>query len=157
MVFWVTKFKYVINFSFVWWCDVMTSCHDVTKPDLPISACRCARKLILFSFPWFFRSLSSKILLIFQFLWCCHIMTSCHDVTKPDLPISACRYAIKLILFLFPWFFRSLSSKMLLIFHLCDALTSWCHVMTSFHDVTKLYSPISACRWARKLILFLFP
>ena len=26
----------------------MTSCHDVTKPDLLISACRCARKLILF-------------------------------------------------------------------------------------------------------------
>ena len=32
----------------------MTLCHDVTKPDLPISACRCARKLILFLFPWFF-------------------------------------------------------------------------------------------------------
>ena len=28
--------------------DAVTSCHDVTKPDLPISACRCARKLILF-------------------------------------------------------------------------------------------------------------
>ena len=26
----------------------MTSCHDVTKPDLPISARRCARKMILF-------------------------------------------------------------------------------------------------------------
>ena len=51
-------------------------------------------------------------------------MTSCHDVTKPDLPISACRCARKLILFLFPWFFRSLGSKMILVFHLCDAVTS---------------------------------
>ena len=54
MVFWIIEFKNVINFSFVWCCDVMTSCHDVTKPDLLISACRCARKLILFLFPWFF-------------------------------------------------------------------------------------------------------
>ena len=67
----------------------------------------------------------------FSFVWCCDVMTSCHDVTKPDLPISACRCARKLILFLFPWFFGSLSSKMLLIFHLYDAVTSWRHVMTS--------------------------
>ena len=59
-------------------------------------------------------------------------------------------------LFLFSWFFRSLSSKMLLIFHSCDALTSWRHVMTSCHDVIKLDSPISACWCARKLILFCF-
>ena len=58
-------------------------------------------------------------------------MTSCHDVTKPDLPISACRCARELILFLFPWFFESLSSKMLLIFYLCDDVTSRHHVMTS--------------------------
>ena len=51
-------------------------------------------------------------------------MTSCHDVTKPDLPISACRSARKLILFLFPWFFRSPSSERLLIFHLRDDVTS---------------------------------
>ena len=175
------EFKIVNNFLFVWCCDVMTSCHDVTKPDLPISACICARKLILFLFPWFCRSLSSKMLLIFDlcddvtswrhvmtsqnliylsqlvyvleswfffcfhgflghwvqkcywflFVWWRDVMTSCHDVTKPDLPISACICARKLILFLFLWFFRSLSSKMLLIFYLCDDVTSWRHVMTS--------------------------
>ena len=80
--FQVTEFENVINFPFVWYRDVMTSCHDVTKPDLPISACRCARKLILF---------------------------------------------------LFLWFFRSLSSKMSLIFYFCDAVTSWLHVMTSLN------------------------
>ena len=62
-----------------------------------------------------------------SFVWWRHVMTSCHAVTKPDLPISACRCARELILFLFPWFFRSLSSKMLLIFYLCDDLTSWRH------------------------------
>ena len=35
--------------------------------------------------------------------------------------------------FCFHSFFRSLSSKMLLIFHLCDAVTSWRHVMTSLN------------------------
>ena len=53
MVFQVTEFKNVIDFLFVWWRDVMTSCHDVTTLDLPISACRCAWKLILFCFHGF--------------------------------------------------------------------------------------------------------
>ena len=66
-------------------------------------------------------------------MFCRDVMTSCHDVTKPDLPISACRCARKLILFLFPWFFRSLSSKMPLTFYFCDSVTSWRHVMTSLN------------------------
>ena len=66
-------------------------------------------------------------------MWCCEVMTSCHDVTKPDLSISACRCARKLILFLFPWLFRSLSSEMLFIFYLCYAVTSWRHVVTSLN------------------------
>ena len=113
--------------------DVMTSCHDVTKPDLPISACRCARKLILFLFLWFFQITEFKHVINFLFVWCRDVMMSCHDVTKHDLSISACRCARKLILFLFPWFFRSLSSKLLFISHLCYAVTSWRHVMTSLN------------------------
>ena len=104
MVFQVTEFKNVINFLFVWCRDVMTSCHDVTKPDLPISAYWCARKLILFLFPWFFSTLSSKMSLSFLFLWCRDVMKSCHDVTKLGLPISACRWARKLIHFCFHGF-----------------------------------------------------
>ena len=50
IVFQVNEFKNVIEFSFVWCRDFMTSCHDVTESDLPISACRCARKLLLFCF-----------------------------------------------------------------------------------------------------------
>ena len=87
---------------------------------------------------WFFFCFHSfltefKHVIIFPFVWCRDVMTSCHDVTKPDLPITACRCARKFILFLFPWFFRSLSSKMLIISHLCFAVTSYRHVMTSLN------------------------
>ena len=114
-----------------------------------------------FLFSWSFRSQSSKMLLIFQLCdaltsWR-HVITSCHDVTKPDLPISACRCARKLILFLFPWFFRSMSSKMLMFFNYFDVLVSWRHVMTSCHDVTKTVSLISGYGFARKMILFMIP
>ena len=67
----------------------------------------------------------------------CHVMwrhsvsTWRHEVTELTIHILACRCARKLILFLFPWIFRSLSSKMLSIYHLYDAVTSWRHVMTS--------------------------
>ena len=97
MVFWVIEFKNVINFSFVWCCDVMTSCHDDTKPDLPISACTCARKLILFLFPWFFRSLSSKMLLIFNF---CDAVTWRHVMTSLNMI-----YLYQLVDMLESWFF----------------------------------------------------
>ena len=128
----------------------MTSCHDVTKPDLPISACRCPRTLLLFLFPWFFRSLSSKMLMIFSFAWCRDVMTSCHDVTKPDLPISACRCARKLLLFLFPWVLGHWVQKCY------DFQFVWCScIMTSCHDVTKIFSPIPGCRFDRKMILFM--
>ena len=67
------------------------------------------------------------------------VMTWRHDVMswrhKTNLTISACRCARKLILFLFPWVFWSLSSKMSLIFHLCDDMTSWRHVMTSKNQI----------------------
>ena len=109
------------------WCrDVMTSCHDVNKLDSPISACRWARKMF-FLFPWFFRSLISNMSLCFSFLWCRDVMTSCHDITKLDSPISACRWARKMFLFLFPWFCRSMSSKISMIFYSYDVMTSWRH------------------------------
>ena len=47
---WVWKCYWIL---FVQCCDVMTSYHDVTKPDLRISACRCPRKMIIFLFPCF--------------------------------------------------------------------------------------------------------
>ena len=151
-VFWSLSSKMSLIFHL---CDDVTSWRHVMtskKPDLPISDCRCARTLLLFLFPWFYRSLSSDMLLILHLLWCRDVMTSCHDVTKPDLPSSACRCARKMIIFLFPWFFWSLSSKMLLIFNLCDVLASWRHVLTSQKIFTypRMWN-------ARKMILFMIP
>ena len=119
------------------WHDVMTL---ITWHDDDIQP-YCISMRILESTQDFYLKFYGKIeisilpmnIINFPFVWCCDVMTSCHDVTKPDLPISACRCARKLILFLFPWFFRSLISKMLLDFHLCDAVTSWRHVMTSLN------------------------
>ena len=123
MVFQVTEFKHVINFLFVWCRDVMTSCHDVTKPDSSISACRCARKLILFLFSWFLRSLSSEMLFIFHL---CYVMTSLNLIHLSQLVDELESW--------FPWFRRSVSSKKLMIFHLYDVMTSWRHdVMSSRH------------------------
>ena len=116
------------------WCrDVMTSCHDVTKPDLPISACRCARKLILFLFPWFFRSLSSKMLILSHL---CFAVTSWrHVMTALNLIyLSQLVDVLEIWFFLcFQVFFRSPSSKMPVTFYFCDSVTSWRHVMTSLN------------------------
>ena len=133
MVLQVTEFKSVIDFSFLWSRDVMTSCHDVTKPYLPISACRCARKLILFLFLWFFRSLSSNLLSIFHF--CDHVTSWRHVMTSQNLI-----YLSQLVDVLESWFFfcfhgfhvtefRNLNN-----FQFCSC---YC-VMTSCHDVTSI-------------------
>ena len=117
----------------MWRHSISTWRHEVKELTIHILASRCDRKMIIFFVSMVFWVNKFKYVINFSFVWCCDVMTWRHDVTKPDLPISACRCARKLILFLFPWFFRSLSSKMLLIFHLCDAVTSWRHVMTSLN------------------------
>ena len=140
MVFWVTEFENVMDFSFVGRRDVMTSRHDVTKPDLPISACICARKFILFSHG-FFKSLKSKNVIAFAFVWKRDVMTSCHEVTKPDLLISAFRCARKLILFLFPCFLGHWVQRFewfsILFMFLRHDVMSWRHGNT-YHHPTAL-------------------
>ena len=63
--------------------------------------------------------------------WHCDVMMSQHDAPKLIFPISACRCARKMILFLFLWNFGLLSSKMLSVLYLHDDVTSWRRVMTS--------------------------
>ena len=140
----------------MWRHIVSTWRHEVTEMTIYILACRGARKMIFFLFLWYFEPSSSKLLLIFYF---CDAVTSWRHVMTSQIQM----YLYQLVdvleswFFLFSWYFRSLNFKMLLIFHLCDALKSWHHVMTSCHDATKPDLPSSACRCARKLILFLFP
>ena len=62
-------------------CDAVTSCHDVTKLDSPISASRCDRKLILFC-SMVFQVTEFKNINDFSFVGCRDDMTPCHDVTK---------------------------------------------------------------------------
>ena len=129
------------------WRHVMTSQNLIYH--LPISSCRCARKLILFLFPWFVVSISSKMLLI---IYLFEVMTSRHHVmtsTNPDVPISVCRCARKVILFCFHVFLGNWVQNCQRFFlFICR------HVMTSCHDVTKSASSISACGWARMMISF---
>ena len=132
MVFQVTEFKNVINFLFVWCRDVMTSCHDVTKPDLSISACRCARKLILCLFPWFFRSLSSKIIFIFHL---CYAVTSWRHVMMSLNLIHLSQLVDELeswFFFCFHGFVGHWVQKNWCFFHSCDVMTSFRHDVMSW-------------------------
>ena len=142
MVFWVIEFEIIINFLFVWCCDVVTSCHDFTKPDLPISACICARKLILFLFPWFFRSLSSKMLLIFHLFddvtsWR-HVMTSRQYLSSPYNTYWSCSWAIVRFLYKFYanlscWYQTNHRYWFCKLPPACHNVTSWRHDVTSYH------------------------
>ena len=76
MILWDAEFK-----KCCWFCIcTMTLCHDVMswrqKQAVFISACRRARKLIIFLFLQFFGLLSSKMLLFL----CSHVITSWRDV-----------------------------------------------------------------------------
>ena len=64
-------------------------------------------------------------------MWRHSVSTWRHEVKELTIHILASRCDRKMILFLFLWYYESESSKMLLIFHLLDAVTSWRHVMTS--------------------------
>ena len=157
------------------WRHVMTSQNLIYH--LPISACRCPRKLILFLFPWFVESLSSKMLLIFYlfdvvtsrrhvmtsqnlmylsqlvyvlekwfffvsmvflghwvwkcywflFVQCCDVMTSCRDVTKPDLPVTQLRDVLESWFFFVSMDFWATEVQNCQRFFIC--------MMSSYHDV----------------------
>ena len=108
----------------------MTSFHDVTIPDLPISACRCAREMILFLFLWFSGWVRWYTLLIFYLH---DVLTSGrHVMTSQNLV-----YLSKLVDVLDSWFFFCFydffddwDDKRHCLF-LCDIVTSWRHFTTS--------------------------
>ena len=142
MVFQVTEFKNAIDFLFVWWRDVMTSCHDVTKPDVNISACRSAIELILFLFPWFFRSLSSKMWMICNFVDVCaswrHVMTSRQYSSSPYSTYWSCSWAIVRFLYRFYanlscWYQTNHRYWFCKLPPACHNVTSWHHDVTSYH------------------------
>ena len=73
----------------------------------------------------------------------CDVIAFLRDVMKSQnwLHILTCRCARKMILFLFLWYFESPSSKMLIISHLCETVTSWHYFFGRLQDgfVDKSY------------------
>ena len=140
-----------------WHCDVMTSQHDAPKLIFPISACRCARKMILFLFLWNFGLLSSKMLSVLYLhddvtSWR-HVMTS-----KTGCTLS------QLVEVLERWFFfcfYSILGCQVQKYHrfcifICGHVTKWRYdVMAWLYDVTKLTPSISTCRVTRQMIRLL--
>ena len=116
-----------------WHCDVMTSQHDAPKLIFSISACRCARKMILFLFLWNVGLLSSKMLSVLYLhddvmSWR-HVMTS-----KTGGTLS------QLVEVLERWFFfcfHSFSARLVWIcYRFCVCMMSWRHDVTSWRHKT---------------------
>ena len=103
----------------------MTSQHDAPKLIFPISACRCAGKMILLCC---YETMGCWIRKCCQFCIC--MMTSRHDVKNRLYSISACRSAREMIFFV-SIVFGSPSLEMLSFWCLHDVMTSWRDVMTS--------------------------
>ena len=101
-----------------------------------------------------FYSFDVAICSMLLFVRCCDDMTSCHDVTKPAWFTSQLVVDVLESWFFFvSMVFWVSDFKLLTIFYMYVFLFVCCHVMTSRHDVIKPASPISACGWARKMIL----
>ena len=134
-----------------WHRDVMTPRHDVTKLIFSISACRYARKMILFLFLWNFGLLSSKMLSLLYFhddvtSWR-HVMTSKTGCTLSQLVEVLERW----------FFFVSIVFRLGSFINVIVSVFAWSHdVMTWRHDVAKLISPISACRYSEVMIYIYF-
>ena len=128
-----------------WHRDVMTSRHDVTNLIFPISACRCARKMILFLFLWYFGLLSLKMLSVLYLhddvtSWR-HVMTSKTGCTLSQLVEVLERW----LFFCFYSFSGLLSSKMLSFLCLHDVMTSRRDVVTSQNSL--LYQLVDVLKW----------
>ena len=126
-----------------WHCDVMTSQHDAPKLIFSISACRCARKMILFLFLWNFGLLSSKMLSILYLhddvmSWR-HVMTS-----KTGGTLS------QLVEVLERWFFfcfYSFPARLVWkCYRFCVCMMSWRDVMTSQNSFL-LYQLVVVLKW----------
>ena len=135
----------------------MTSRHDATTLIFPISACRCARKMILFLFLWYSGLLSSKML---SFLYLHDDVTSWRHVMTSK---TGCTLS-QLVEVLEIWFFfcfYSILGCLVQKYHrfrifICGHVTKWRYdVMAWLYDVTKLTPSISTCRVTRQMIRLL--
>ena len=138
----VDGFQVIIVYVFAWCLHVITWRHDVIKfttwhqeTNCFISACKCAREQILFSFLWLLWWLNSTWLLS-SYLH--DEITSGNYVIKHAVPISACRRAREMILFFVSivlWVakFKNIIDFVFsyMVISQSDAMTSWHGYMTS--------------------------
>ena len=141
--------------------DVMTSLkllHDVKKRTAFISACKCARELISFSFQWFLWWLNSTWLL----------SSYLHDKisSRNDVMMSLnMLYLSQLVDVLERWFFfvsiafwvakfKNIIDFVFsyVVMSQSDAMTFWHDYMAWLYDVTKLIPSILSCGVTRQMI-----
>ena len=126
----------------------MTSQHDAPKLIFSISACRCARKMILFFVSMKLWVAEFENVVSFVFAWWRHVMTSCHDVKNRRYSISACRSARLERWFFFCFYSFPARSVWICYRFLClhDVITSWRDVMTSQNSFL-LYQLVDVLKW----------
>ena len=112
------------------WHHVMTSQNLIYH--LPISACRCSRKLILFLFPWFVGSISSKMLLI---IYLFEVVTSRRYVMMSQTLMYLSQHAdvLEKWFFFVSMFFWVTEFENVIESYLFNVVTSWRHITTSLN------------------------
>ena len=137
MVFQITAFENVIDFSFVWCSDVMTSCHDVTKLHLLISACRYDRKMIFSRFFVVFWSHRFQKGYWFFMCYVLDVLTSWRNVTTTQSLFHPSLLVDSLERWFFSWF-HGFSGCWFWKCYRLYIFVGWYHVISSRHDVASI-------------------
>ena len=134
------------------WClYVITWRHDVTKITTWRQGTNCLHLSLqmCWTADFIFVSVTSlvaelNLIIVVVFAWWNNVPSWRHDVIKHAVPISACRRAREMILFLFLWYSVLPSSKIssILYFHMWSyhKVTLWRHGMTIWrHKTHSIY------------------
>ena len=138
--FWVAELSFVINIVVAWWNDVTKWRYDVIIQSVPISACRCAREIILVCYYsvlgcWVQKYHRFCIYLRVNVITWLHdvIIWLYYNVTKLTPSISACRWARQMIRYLHTC--ACFAFRVAYVIRKCHS-TSIC-MMTLLHAVTS--------------------
>ena len=153
---WVPNY-YRVCTCMMFLCHDMTSLkllHDVMKRTAFISACKCARELISFSFLWFLWWLNSTWLL-FSYL---HDGITSRNDAMTSLNMLNLSQLVNVLERCFFFSFYCILGCQIQNYHrfcifICGHVTKWRYdVMAWLHDVTKLSPSILTCGVTRQMI-----
>ena len=154
----IAVFQAIIVYVLAWCLHAITWRHDVTawrtQTFFLISACRCARKMIIFLFLWNFGLLSSKLLSVLYLhddvtSWR-HVMTSKTGGTPSQLVDVLARWLFFCFYSILGWQNQKYHWFCICI---CGYVMPWRYdVMAWLYDVTYLTLSILACGVAREMI-----